>query len=311
MPDHLIHAVAFNQTVRALAAVTTGTVSEAARRHRTSPTASAALGRTLTGALLMSTMVKDVDRVTLQFDCRGPIEGITAEADAHGNARGYVKNPAADLPLNERGKLDVRGVLGDGMLYVFREGGFYELGLSKEPYTGSVPIVSGEIAEDIAYYLNKSEQVRSAVSLGVYVQPYPDGTFQVAGAGGFLIQLLPGADEGIISGIEESISSMPYVTDLIRQGEPPEAILRRALNGSSLEVLEQRETRFRCNCSFERAVRIIESIQISEVRSMLEEDGGAEMICHFCSSVYQIGAQTLQDILDVAGQEADGGEPVH
>ncbi len=310
MDDHLIHATAFEQTVRALAAVTTQTVGEAARRHRTSPTASAALGRTLTGALLISTLVKDVERVTLKFDCKGPIEGITAEADAQGNVRGYVKNPMADLPLNARGKLDVKGLLGEGMLYVIREGGFYELGLGKDPYAGSVPIVSGEIAEDIAYYLNRSEQIPSAVSLGVYVRPDGGGSFEVACAGGFLIHVLPGADEQIITSIERSVAELPYITDLIRQGQTPEEILRNALGARSIEVLEQRGTRFRCNCSFERAVEIIGSIEPAEVRQMLDEDGGAEMICHFCGSVYQISAEILQSILEGI-EEENGGESIH
>lgn len=308
--DRLIHTTAFDRSVRALAAVTTDTVGEAVRRHRTSPTAAAALGRTLTGALLIGTLVKDVERVTLKFDCTGPIGGITAEADAHGNVRGYVKNPAADLPLNTNGKLDVKGLVGEGMLYVMREGGFYELGLSKDQYSGSVPILSGEVAEDIAYYLKKSEQIPSAVSLGVFVRSAADSSFEVAGAGGFLIHVLPGADERLIAGIESTVSEMPYVTDLIRQGFTPLEILSQALGSEMIEILEEREVRFRCNCSYERAVKIIGAIEPREVRAMLDEDGGAEMICHFCSAVYRISASILQDLLDDHGDPA-GDESVH
>jgi molecular chaperone Hsp33 len=165
--DHLIQATAAEATVRAFAIVTTNLVDEACQRHGTSPTASAALGRALTGALMLGRTYKDLERITLQFRCDGPVGGITAEASAHGAVRGYVTNPAAERPVNHRGKLDVGGIVGGGMLHVIREAG-YEIGLAKEPYYGSVPIISGEIAEDLAYYLAISEQINSAVSLGVF-----------------------------------------------------------------------------------------------------------------------------------------------
>ncbi len=303
--DRLVHATAFDRTVRAVATITTELVGEAARRHGTSPTATAALGRTLTAALLMGSMVKDFDRVTIQFDGKGPIGSITAEADAYGNVRGYVKHPLAELPLNDRGKFDVSGLVGEGMLHVLREGGFYELGLRKEPYSGSVPIVSGEIAKDIAYYLTTSEQIPSAVSLGVFVLPNEQSRFDVAGAGGFLLQVLPGADERLASSLEVSVASKPAITDLIRSGRSPEEILQLVLDLPALEVLERREVRFKCNCSYDRAVRIIGAIDPLEGQQMLEENGGAEMICHFCSSVYQLSADTLGGILEGIGQDSD------
>ena len=167
MTDKLIHATAADNQLRCMAAVTTTLVGEACRRHRTLPTASAALGRTLTGGLLLGSAVKDLEKLTVHFDCDGPIGSIIAQADPYGNVRGYVSNPDADVTeMNKLGKLDVRAVVGGGRLYVTRDAGF-EIGLMKEPYRGMVPIVSGEIGEDIAYYLAKSEQVNSAVSLGV------------------------------------------------------------------------------------------------------------------------------------------------
>src|ERR1700704_4474586 len=164
-PDKLIHATAADNQIRCMAAVTTNLVAEACRRHRTFPAASAALGRTLTGGLLLGSGVKDLEKLTVHFDCDGPIGDIVAQADAHGNVRGYVANPQADaIAMNQFGKLDVRAVVGGGQLYVTRDAGF-EIGLMKEPYRGMVPIVSGEIGEDIAYYLTKSEKSKSAVSL--------------------------------------------------------------------------------------------------------------------------------------------------
>src|SRR4051812_40502268 len=167
--DLLIHGLAAGGTVRCMAAITTDLVGEAAARHRASPTVAAALGRTMTGTLLLGASLKELDRLTTQIVSDGPIGGITAETNAYGDCRGYVRNPDADAPLNSAGKLDVRGIVGNGMFYVTRESG-YEEGLYLEPYRGSVPIVSGEIGEDFAYYLSKSEQIPSAVLLGVLVK---------------------------------------------------------------------------------------------------------------------------------------------
>src|SRR6185503_20719785 len=189
--DHLIQATAADATIRLLAAVTSNLVNGACQKHGTAPSASAALGRALTGALLLGRTYKDLERLTLRFDCKGEIGGITAEATAHGTVRGYVKNPLAHAQPLTPGKLNVKGVVGAGMLYVIREAGV-EIGLSKEPYYGSVPITSGEIAQDLAFYLAKSEQINSAVSLGVFVEPEQE---RVTAAGGFLIQVMPGADE--------------------------------------------------------------------------------------------------------------------
>ncbi|MEO6726390.1 MAG: Hsp33 family molecular chaperone HslO [Blastocatellia bacterium] len=298
--DHLIQGVAADAAVRVIAAVTTDLVNEACGRHSTSPTASAALGRAMTGALLLGRSYKDLEYITLRFDCKGEIGGITAEASAHGTVRGYVKNPLADAPPNALGKLNVRGiVVGEGgeedkgMLHVIREAG-HEIGLMKDPYIGSVPIVSGEIAEDIAYYLAKSEQINSAISLGVFVES-EQGI--VTAAGGYLIQLMPGAESGTIAAIEKAIASAPRVTDLIRGGADAEQMMRRVLGDLSLEVLNTHPASFRCTCSYERAVNIVTMLGEAEVRDMLEKDSSAELICHFCSAVYYLDGLALQEIL--------------
>ncbi|MCS6805392.1 MAG: Hsp33 family molecular chaperone HslO [Acidobacteriota bacterium] len=295
--DLMIHAMAYGGMVRCVAAVTTNLVNEAVQRHNTSPTASAALGRALTAGLLLSTMLKDVERLTLIFDCTGPIKRITVDADAHGRVRGYVQNPSIDLPLNGNSKFDVGGIVGGGMLYVIREGGFYEMGVYKDAYRGSVPIVSGEIAEDIAYYLTQSEQIPSAVSLGVRLVPTKPAGFVVESAGGFLVQILPGADNDIAASLEETIRALPAITTLIRQGSGPRQIIRDALGQAQFTILEERPVRFACSCSYERAVKIISAIDPNELQSMLMEDGGAEMVCHYCNTAYQIPKETLAEIL--------------
>jgi len=292
--DSLIHATALDSTVRCMAAVTTNLVDEACRRHKTFPTASAALGRTLTGTLLLGSTLKDLEKIIVQFHCNGMLGGIVAEADAHGNVRGYVNNPLAHVPVNGRGKLDVSAIVGDGMMHVTREAGF-EIGLLKDSYRGSVPIVSGEISEDFAYYLTKSEQVPSAVSLGVFVEPEE---CRVIASGGFIVQVMPGADKSVVERLEESIQNTPHSTKMILNGDGPHQMLRTALGDLDFEVLEEREIRFQCRCSYERAVKIISALGREEVADMLNEDGGAEMICHFCSAVYNLDSAELQRILD-------------
>lgn len=290
--------MACDDEVRCVAAVTTSLVRQASERHRTSPTASAALGRALTAGLLMGATLKDIEKVGLVWQCDGPIGGITVDADAHGNVRGYVKNPQIDLPLNERNKFDVGGIVGQGMLYVMREGGDYELGVYREPYCGSVPIVSGEIAEDVAYYLTKSEQIPSAVSLGVFIVPDGDSQYRVTGAGGFLVQIFPGAQPEMVTSLEKSISHMPSVTEMIRHGGGSHDILTVALREYGFRVLEEKPVRFSCTCSYVRAVRIISAIDPNELKDMLLKDGSAEMVCHFCNAVYGIDRETLSAILE-------------
>ncbi|MGE0127364.1 MAG: Hsp33 family molecular chaperone HslO [Blastocatellales bacterium] len=292
--DHLIQATAADATIRLIAAVTTNLVAEACDRHKTAPTASAALGRTLTGTLLLGRTYKDLEYITVRFDCKGLIGGIVAEASAHGTVRGYVRNPAAHLPPNALGKLDVKGIVGGGMVHVIREAGF-EIGLMKEPYYGSTPIVSGEIAEDFAHYLATSEQINSAASLGVFVESERE---RVTAAGGYLIQTLPGVEESTVAAIEKTVSTAAHVTDTIRGGADAREMLRVALGDISFDVLETHPVEFRCKCSYERAVRIVTALGEEEVKDMLEKDKGAELTCHFCNSVYYLDENALQDILE-------------
>jgi molecular chaperone Hsp33 len=295
--DALVRASAAGGFIRCMAAVTTETAAEAARRHQTSGTVSAALGRTLTGALLLGAGQKEFDRLTVQIECDGPVRGITAETNAQGRVRGYVREPAADVPLNAAGKFDVKAVVGGGMFYVTYESGF-EIGLYREPYRGAVPIVSGEIGEDFAYYLAKSEQIPSAVMLGVLVRARESGETYVEAAGGLMIQVMPGADERVVSSIESTVSRTPHTTALIREGARPADLLQTALGDVEFEVLEEREVGFGCTCSYERAASLVASIDGGELESMLREDRGAALTCHFCNETYRIDEPTLAGMVE-------------
>lgn len=294
--DSLVRAAGAGGQLRCMAAVTTQTVAEAARRHGVSHTVAAALGRTLTGALLLGAGIKEFDRLTVQIDCDGPVGGITAETNRRGEVRGYVRHPEADAPLNAEGKLDVRGVVGGGMLYVTYESGF-DIGLYREPYRGSVPLVSGEVGEDIAYYLAKSEQIPSAVLLGVMVRARESGETFVESAGGIIVQVMPGADEQVVAAVESSVGRTPHTTQLIREGARPADLLRAALGDVLFEILGEQPVSFACPCSYERAFSLISSIDRGELESMLAEDRGAAMTCHFCNETYLLDEATLAGIL--------------
>jgi molecular chaperone Hsp33 len=297
-PDSLVRATAADGLIRCMSAVTTNTVAEAARRHGTSGTVSAALGRTLTGALLLGAGQKEFDRLTVQLECDGPVRGITAETNAAGHVRGYVREPLADVPLNAQGKFDVSAVVGGGMFYVTYESGF-DIGLYREPYRGAVPIVSGEIGEDFAYYLAKSEQVPSAVMLGVLMRARESGETYVEAAGGLMIQVMPGADSAAVAAIESTVSRTPHTTALIREGARPLDLLRAALGEVPFEVLGgEREVGFACTCSYERAASLVSSIDGAELESMLREDRGAALTCHFCNETYRIDEPALASMVE-------------
>ena len=292
--DKLIRGTAADGTIRVLAAVTTDIVAEAIRRHQTSPTVSAALGRVMTGALLLGATIKDFDRLTVKIEGDGPVGGITAEATQDGKVRGYVKNPDAELLIREDGKFDVSSIVGKGMFYVIRESGF-DIGLHRDPYVGSVPIVSGEIAEDFAYYLAKSEQIPSAVLLGVLLssnEPF------VMASGGVIVQMMPGANEHLVTMIEDTIAHAPHVTTLVNEGASAADLIKMALGEIDFQIMDERDIEFRCNCSMERAIGMIAALGQDEVRSMLAEDKGAVMSCGFCSEIYQLDEQHLRAILD-------------
>lgn len=248
--DRLVYGTAADGTVRLIAAVTTATVAEAIRRHETAPTASAALGRMLTGAALLGASLKDFDRLTVRIDSDGPIGGITVEANNAGAVRGYVREAGAELPPASDGKFDVKGIVGGGMFYVIRESGF-DIGLHREPYVGSVPITSGEIAEDFAYYLAKSEQIPSAVLLGVLLR---NSAPFVTAAGGVMIQMMPGVNDHIVTMIEDTVARAPHLTSVIKDGATPGDLLKLALGEIDFEILDERPVVFQCGCSQERAV---------------------------------------------------------
>ena len=290
--DTLLHAIAADSQVRVIAAITNEITAEAIRRHQTSPTVSAALGRMLTGTLLLSATLKEFDRLTVKIECDGPVGGITCEATNEGTVRGYVKNSIAELPAKSNGKFDVSGIVGKGTFYVIRESGF-EIGLHRDPYIGSVPIVSGEIAEDFAFYLAKSEQIPSAVMLGVLLK---NAAPFVTASGGVMIETMPGANEHIITMIEDTIAHAPHITSVIENNGSPEDLIRLALGEIDYEILDEREVEFRCTCSQAKAIQMIEALGKDEIASMIAENNGAIMSCGFCNETYQITEDELRDM---------------
>ncbi|MEO3948083.1 Hsp33 family molecular chaperone HslO [Gorillibacterium sp. CAU 1737] len=286
MKDELIRATARDGKFRAFAVRTTQLTEELRQRHQTTPTATAALGRTLAAGLLMGAMMKGDEKQTIQVKGDGPIGQIVVDANAAGEVRGYVDNPAVDLPLNSLGKLDVRGAVGtDGFIYIIRD-----LGL-KEPYLGSTPIVSGELAEDFTYYFAKSEQTPSVVALGVLV----DKDYTVKESGGFIIQLLPGVSEEEISFLEEKLSAVTSVTSLLESGATLEDILTSILE--DVRILDRMDVHFRCKCSRERVERTLISLGKEELTSILEEDGKIDLVCHFCNETYHFTDKEIEDVL--------------
>ena len=289
MSDYLIRALAFEGSVRAFAARTTDTVGEGQRRHGTWPTASAALGRSMTAALMMGAMLKGEDKITVKIEGNGPIGPMIIDSNAKGEVRGYVTNPQIHFDLNEHGKLDVRRAVGtEGTLTMVKD-----LGL-RDFFTGQVPIVSGEIAEDFTYYFAVSEQVPSSVGLGVLVNP--DNT--ILAAGGFIIQLMPGTDDETITEIEKHLSNMEPVSKLIERGLTPEEILFEILGKENVQILDSSPVSFECNCSKERFGSSIITLGEKEIREMIEEDGGAEAHCHFCMEKYQYSVAELESFID-------------
>ena len=289
MEDYIIRSVAAGNQVRAFAAVTTDTVSRAANIHKLAPVASAALGRTLTAAAMMSKMLKSQDNIiTIQIKGDGPLGGVVVVSDYQANVRGYVYNPEVYIPLNSAGKLDVAGAIGEGYLNVIKD-----LGL-KEPYIGYVDLVSGEIGEDIAYYFAYSEQVPSIVSLGVLVNTDE----KVLHSGGFIIQLLPGAETKTIDAIDDRIKSIPSVTSMLTDGKTPEDILEFIFEGMELKITDKSPCKYKCNCSRDRMERNIISLGEKEIQDMIIEQNGAETVCHFCNTKYWFDSETLKQLAE-------------
>ncbi|MRH44963.1 Hsp33 family molecular chaperone HslO [Aquibacillus halophilus] len=287
MSDYLIKAIAFDGKVRAYAVQSTDTVEETRRRQDTWATASAALGRAVTITSMMGAMLKGKDKLTIKIEGNGPIGPIVVDGNSIGEVRGYVTNPHVNLDLNEKGKLDVARAVGtEGTLSVVKD-----LGL-KDYFTGQVPIVSGEVSEDFTYYFANSEQVPSAVGAGVLVNP----DHSILAAGGFIIQVMPGADDDTIDLIEKSINEMPSISNLIQTGHSPEDILKQLLGEENLKILEKLPVSFSCHCSRERIEQAIKSLGDDEITQMIEEDNGAEATCHFCNEQYQFDAEELNEL---------------
>lgn len=293
MKDNLVRAVAADGSFRIFAANSTNTAEEARVRHNCWPVAAAALGRTMTAALLLGANLKGDDILTIRILGDGPLGGVIVSANGKGEVRGYVQEPQTHLPSTSEGKLPVGAAVGQGQLHITKD-----LGL-REPFTGSVELVSGEIAEDIAYYLTTSEQTPSAVSLGVLV----DTDNSVVAAGGLLLQLLPNASEEVLAKLEENLAALPHLSTLIQNGDTPEDIIRRATEGTEIKILESIPVSFQCPCSRERLENLLVGIGKDEVTAMLEEQGGAEINCHFCSEQYQFDQEDLQRVLQRIEEE--------
>lgn len=288
MSDYMIRATAAGGQVRAFAALTTEMAETARQIHNTSPVMSAALGRLMSGAVMMGSMMKgENDLLTISIRSDGPGKGLTVTSDAKGNVKGYAHEPCVILPANEKGKLDVARAMGRGTLSVIKD-----LGL-KEPYVGQTELVSGEIAEDLTYYFAVSEQVPSCVALGVLMEKEN----KVKSSGGFIIQLMPDAPEEIIASLEEKIKSLPPVTTLLDGGNTPEDILNLLLGDMELEVLDKMPVKYSCNCSRERVTKALISIGKKELESMIEEGEPVEMNCHFCGKNYVFSIEELKNLI--------------
>lgn len=282
--DLLVKATAADKTIRALAAVTTTLAEEARVRHQTAPTASAALGRTLTASLLLGSMLKEDEKLSLQFMGRGPLRGIFTEANGQGEVRGFVYYPRTHLPL-KHGKLNVGGAVGEGTLTVIRSQPW-----SKEPYRSILPLVSGEIGSDIAHYLLNSEQIPSAVSLGVFVDP----TESVVAAGGFILQVMPGASTETIAQLEACVARAKPVSQLVREGASPTEILAHALDGFLPVPIGEVPIRFICRCSRERVIGALVALGKAEIRDLAEKEGQVLVTCEFCNEQYVVDRGELE-----------------
>ncbi|MCI9148385.1 MAG: Hsp33 family molecular chaperone HslO [Hungatella sp.] len=293
MADYIVRATAAQGQIRAFAVTARDLVEKARQSHNTSPVATAALGRLLAAGAMMGRMMKNEDDLlTLKIEGDGPIGGLTVTADFKGNVKGYVNNPVVVLPCNDKGKLDVAGALGIGVLSVIQDVGL------KEPYVGQTILVSGEIAEDLTYYYATSEQTPSSVALGVLMNK--DNT--VKQAGGFIIQLMPGAGEDIISALETRLGEISSVTSLLDQGMTPEGILELLLKGMDPEITDRTDTRFYCSCDKKRVEKALVSIGKKELQDMIDDGKPIEINCHFCNTNYEFSVEELCSLLEKAGR---------
>ncbi len=286
--DYMVRATAMEGHIRAFAVTSRDTVETARQIHGTYPTATAALGRLLSAGLMMGADMKDdKDLITIKIDCQGPIKGLIVTADRNGHIKGYVSNPAVDLPPSDKGKLDVGGALDLGVLSVIKD-----IGL-KEPYVGQTILATSEIAEDLTYYYATSEQIPSSVGLGVLMNK----NNTVAQAGGFIVQLMPGTDEETIDLLEKRISEVESVTSMLNKGMGPEEILEVLLGDFGLIINDRTDCFYRCDCSRQRVERALLSIGKKELDEIINEGKETEMSCHFCGKKYIF---TIDEIKELA-----------
>ena len=291
MIDHMIRAIDESGSIRVFVSNTTNLVEQARQIHMTTPVSTAALGRAITATLLMGdTLKNEKDKVSFQISGDGQIKSLIAVSNSHGEVKGYISNPHADLPLNSEGKLDVGGAIGNGTLTVIKD-----LGM-KEPYLGQTELVSGEIAEDLAHYFLTSDQQPSAVALGVLV----DRDYTVKAAGGYIIQVLPDAKEEVIEKIEINIATSESVSSLIEKGYTPEDVLNYICLGLNMKILEKKDLKLVCDCSEDRMEKALISIGEKDLEEIIEEDGKAEICCQFCNTEYLFDKAMLTEILEKA-----------
>lgn len=287
MSDYLVKTLAYEGFVRAYAVNATETIAEAQRRHDTWNTSSAALGRTMIGALMLGATLKGEDKMTVKIEGNGPAGAIVVDSNGKGEVKGYIKNPHISLPLNEVGKIDVRGAVGtEGMFTVIKD-----LGL-KEPFSGQTPIVSGEIGEDFTYYLAVSEQIPSAVGVSVLV----DTDDSIKTAGGFMIQIMPGASDEIIDQIEVRLKETARISTLLDEGQTPEEILQKLLATDDVEFLETMSVQFKCDCSKEKFASAIITLGAEQIQELIDQDHGAEAVCAFCNNKYEYSEADLYEL---------------
>ncbi len=289
MSDHIVRAISGNKEVRGFAVTTRDTVETARSFHDTSPVVTAALGRLLSAGLIMGSMLKGDDKLTLEIRSEGPVKGLTVTADADGHVKGFALEPQV---INEakNGKLDVGGIVGPGYLKVIKDQGL------KEPYTGRVELVNGEIAEDLTWYFASSEQVPSAVGLGVLMSK--DNT--VREAGGFVIQMLPGASEESISTVENNLKGIDSVTSLLSSGKSPEDMINLLMKGLSPEIIAKDPVGYRCECSRDRVSRVLLSLGEKELKSLIKEGEDTEIRCQFCNKAYRFSTGEIEELLKKA-----------
>ena len=285
MNDYIVRATAADSQIRAFAITSRELVEEARVDHGTSPVITAALGRLLSGAAMMGTMMKgEKDLLTIQVQSGGPAKGLTVTTDANGHVKGFPLVADVELPLNAKGKLDVGGALGLGVMSVIKDMGL------KEPYVGQIALQTGEIAEDLTYYFATSEQVPSAVGLGVLV----DKDLSVKQAGGFIIQLMPFTSDEVVEKLEKRITEIASVTEMLEEGKTPEAILEEILGEFGLEITDKIPTEFKCDCSKERVSRAIATLSTKDLDDIINDGESIEVKCQFCNKAYHFGIDELK-----------------